>query len=181
MGTVTHRDDNVSGVVRGEQSRAGVGEVELRSSGRGDRAGVNSLRGMGAGRAGVVARARPVERGGELRASRVVRAHEQHRTGRSGRDDPKASQRLADEADVPAAPVTGRGEPFDQPGLFEDVEVVSQAVRRQVEVPSQLGGRPVRGRQVLHDPESDWVTEGGMKPGPLRDVSSHDGETIHSE
>ena len=157
---------------------------EVSAAGDGDRAGMHPRCGVGA-RGGGRDRAVVVpHRGGQLRAGRVVGAHEHHPLAPPGR--PAGLQEVEDvavERDVAAAAVAFGPVPGQQPGLFEHAQVMGQQVRRHPEPGGQLSRRRLTPGQGVDDREPSGIAERGMQRRPPHhiELASVDIESIFVE
>ena len=112
------------------------------------------------------------EGGGELRAGRVVGAHEEHALRGDRRRDDDAVEPVAAQRDVAAAMVTLRHAPLDQACRLEHVQVMGRGVGRQRSGIGQLPKGPVTEQQLVDDSEPVAVSERGVDARRARRCAS---------
>lgn len=114
------------------------------------------------------------ETGGELRPRGVRGADEEHGVRRDGLGARgEVGERVADEAHVAAALITGGDDALDHASAFEDVEVMGEQIRGDLEHGGEVGRRTVGEREGVDDGKAARIAEGGMDGGTLFSRARH--------
>lgn len=180
VGAVANGDQVVVLGQLGEQPRRGLGQRQLVAPGDCRRTGGDGRCRVRAGRRDGQRAVLCPERRGQLGASRVLGAHEDHLghpgrvcLGASERAEPgqQAVQRAGDQAEIATSPVRLGPMPGHEAFALEHAQVVGQQVRGQPELAAELPGGGVAQDEGVQDPEPCRVGDGGQRPRAPSDVA----------
>jgi len=153
-----------------DRLRARAGEIESSSPRRRDRARMDAVGGVSASALRWSADELTPQRGRQLRASGVLRAHEEGRAGCRFCPRHEVAERTPNESDVPTPAVAAGASAGDQTDVLEDIEVVSEQVGIDPRQLAQLDGRPVGRNELVDDRQARGIAERRMTPRAIGQV-----------
>lgn len=105
------------------------------------------------------------ERGRQLRSSRIGGADEEHSIRPLDRMGADEFQGDVEEMYVATSTISTRPESFDESRMLEDVEVMTQKVRFEIESIAEFGRRTIRMEEILDDRQPNRIAERRVSSG----------------